>query len=197
MATKKCSNGHVYDASIYGDNCPFCPPSRPRTRVITNESESENPSGPTKPMWDSAGGYKPTQPMNGNDAPGGGRTVISHSNSSGLTTVGGGSNRLLVGVIVSFSHNSTGEVYPIYEGKNKIGRSALCDISFPNDERMSSEHLIILYREAEGVYWLVDQNTSNGTYVNGTFASERVRIKTNDIIVAGKTKLMFLAIPNF
>lgn len=25
MATKKCPNGHQYDSSIYGDNCPFCP----------------------------------------------------------------------------------------------------------------------------------------------------------------------------
>lgn len=24
MATKKCPNGHQYDTSIYGDNCPFC-----------------------------------------------------------------------------------------------------------------------------------------------------------------------------
>ena len=24
MAYKKCKNGHLYDSSIYGNNCPFC-----------------------------------------------------------------------------------------------------------------------------------------------------------------------------
>ena len=38
MATKKCPNGHQYDSSIYGDNCPFCPSGHTH---VNNDSESE------------------------------------------------------------------------------------------------------------------------------------------------------------
>ena len=37
MATKKCINGHQYDSSIYGDNCPFCPSSH-STRVLDDDT---------------------------------------------------------------------------------------------------------------------------------------------------------------
>ena len=54
---------------------------------------------------------------------------------------------------------------------------------------------MVLYREAEGVFWLIDQNSSNGTYLNGEFAGEKVRINTGDVIKMGDTRLIFWAIP--
>lgn len=42
MATKKCINGHLYDPTIYGDNCPFCPSSNGATKV---NSEYQEESG--------------------------------------------------------------------------------------------------------------------------------------------------------
>ena len=86
-------------------------------------------------------------------------------------------------------------MHKIYEGRNLIGRRATCDIPIPGDENMSSEHLLILYRDAEGIFWAADQNSSNGTYINGEFVSERKRLGTNDIIVTGATRFVFLAIP--
>ena len=83
----------------------------------------------------------------------------------------------------------------IYEGRNVIGRAATSDIPIPGDSNMSSQHLLILYREAEGIFWAADQNSSNGTYINGTFVGDRVQLYTNDVIVLGATKMIFLAIP--
>ena len=105
--------------------------------------------------------------------------------------------RKVVGVLVSYSANPAGEVFKIYEGRNLIGRAPSSDIVFSKDDKMSSTHLLILYREAEGIFWAVDQNSSNGTYINGKFASDRVELHANDVIVLGATKMIFLSIPSF
>lgn len=181
MTPKQCANGHHYDATIYGDNCPFCP-SGNKTKVNPNPGSGNTiPVNPQKPtdVW-------PPTP----DVPsGGGATVIK--TKAGGNAVG----RKLVGLLVTYDQNPNGDVHRIYEGRNLIGRRATCDIPVPGDENMSSEHLLILYREAEGVFWAADQNSSNGTYVNGDFVSDRRKLKTNDIIVTGATRFIFLAIP--
>ena len=189
MATKQCVNGHHYDATIYGDNCPFCP-SGNKTKVNPMQQEPENgrtvaieqPNKPTD-VWPPISGS--TEPY----TPGGGATVIK--TKGGENAVG----RKLVGLLVSYNQNPNGEVYKIYEGRNLVGRRSTCDIPVPGDENMSSEHLLILYREAEGIFWAADQNSSNGTYINGEFVSERRKLATNDIIVTGATRFVFLAIP--
>lgn len=195
MATKKCANGHQYDSSIYGDKCPFCPSptsSAGKTKV------TEGPAGGgTKVIGDTGttipgGTVKIEEPV-GPDIPGG-ATVIRHTTPTGGTGMASG-NRKLVGLLVSYSLNPLGEVYKIYEGKNLIGKSPTCDIPLTGDNYISSSHLLVLYREAENIFWAIDQNSSNGTYINGEFASDRVRLNTNDVVVIGATKLVFLAIP--
>ena len=152
MATKKCPNGHQYDSSIYGDNCPFCPQSghtqvnmpgigapTAKTEINNNFNGNGTPgaTAPTAP-------YYPGMP----DVPGGGggHTVIRTVGQPGSPNPDGG--RKLVGLLVSYSHNPAGEVYKIYEGRNIVGRDHACDISFPMDDKMSGRHLLILYREA-------------------------------------------------
>ena len=40
MATyKKCSNGHMYDTSIYGEFCPFCPETAKATVCYADQSD--------------------------------------------------------------------------------------------------------------------------------------------------------------
>lgn len=193
MSVKTCPNGHKYDADIYGNNCPFCPAADSGTKI--NDSD-DNPSGRTVVNSEGfGGGERPTVPVTpaSGDAGGGGRTVIRSVNGTTVGPSDGG--RHLVGLLVTYSHNPLGEVFKIYEGRNFIGRDATCDIPITADPHLSSRHLLILYREGEGVFWATDQDSSNGTYINGEFAGERIKIKTNDVIVIGATKLVFLAIP--
>jgi pSer/pThr/pTyr-binding forkhead associated (FHA) protein len=105
--------------------------------------------------------------------------------------------RKVVGVLVSYDTNPRGDVFRIYEGRNIIGRDRTCDVCISNDSKISGKHLLILYREVEGVYWAADQNSSNGTYINGQFVSDRAQLSTNDVIVIGATKMVFLGIPEF
>lgn len=192
MATKKCPNGHQYDSSIYGDNCPFCPSGH--THVNTN-AESRTQETVANGFDGTFNGTGATSPMNDNFSSG--NTVIGGLYGRENSIPGGG--RRVVGVLVSYSANPAGEVYKVYEGRNIIGRGRECDIPFPSDGNMSSKHLLIQYIEAKGVFRAADQETINGTYINGQVCviGDVVEIKTNDVIVLGSTKFIFLAIPQF
>lgn len=187
MATKKCPKGHQYDSTIYGDNCPFCPSS--------NHVNDDFDGGETQATMDwGSGETAPTATMQHFDGDGG-RTVIRVIGDNNEPNPNGG--RRVVGVLVSYSVNPAGEVYKIYEGRTIIGRDRTCDLSFPTDSHMSSKHFLIQYVEAKGVFKAKDQGSSNGSYVNGQVyvMDESVDLKTNDVIVLGGTKFVFLAIP--
>lgn len=195
MATKKCFNGHQYDSAIYGDNCPFCPNPNAHTRVSDEFNSGETRS--TMGSWNDFGNASaPTETMqhSGGDS---GRTVIRVIGNSDAPNPDGG--RRVVGILVSYSANPAGEVYKVYEGRTTIGRDRTCDLPFPEDSHMSSKHFLIQYVEAKGAFKAKDQGSSNGSYVNGQVyvMDESVDLKTNDIIVLGGTKFVFLAIPEF
>ena len=61
MATKKCPNGHQYDSSIYGDNCPFCPSGHTH---VNNDSESETKATMANGIGGATGATGATAPMN-------------------------------------------------------------------------------------------------------------------------------------
>lgn len=196
MATKKCANGHLYDPAIYGDKCPFCPSPTGSTKVNTDFQEGLG----TKVL----GGDEPkpteTIGINGNDAAGG-ATIIRHVGGTATGETGVSENRRLVGLLVSYSANPTGEVYKVYEGRTTIGRDRTCDIPFPNDSHMSAKHLLIQYVEAKGAFRAqeYDKGSANGSYVNGQVyvLGDVIDLKNNDVIVIGGTKFIFLAIPEF
>lgn len=196
MATKKCANGHLYDPAIYGDKCPFCPSPTGSTKVNTDFQEGLG----TKVLG--GDGPKPTETIgiNGNDAAGG-ATVIRHVGGTATGETGVSENRRLVGLLVSYSANPTGEVYKVYEGRTTIGRDRTCDIPFPNDSHMSAKHLLIQYVEAKGAFRAqeYDKGSANGSYVNGQVyvLGDVIDLKNNDVIVIGGTKFIFLAIPEF
>lgn len=199
MATKKCTNGHLYDPAIYGDKCPFCPSSTnatkvnteihdiPGTRLLNEEEPKQANNTATIGLISNPN----------NDVVGG--TIIRRA--PGSTTIGDtgvGGNRKLVGLLVSYSSNPCGEVYKVYEGRTTIGRDRTCDIPFPNDQHMSSKHLLIQYVEAKGTFKAKDMGSSNGSNVNGNIyvMDETFDLETNDKIVLGGTVLTFLTIPN-
>lgn len=188
---RTCPNGHKYDGNIYGDNCPFCPSSTNAT--IINDGGAGSNERTRINGADS--GDAPTIPMGGNNIGGGasagGHTVIRipGREDNGLD------GRRIVGLLVSYSLNPTGEVFHLYEGRNIIGRDATCDIVF-NSSSVSGKHLVIVYYAANNSFVMQDQLSSNGTYVNGAFIGDnKHHLKSGDIVVIGAVKFVFLAVP--
>ena len=200
MATKTCKNGHAYDASIYGQNCPFCPQEDGVEKTKVNgDNGFEAPTVPNG-SWAQNAPSDPTRPtiqMDEEKDLDGQRTrirILGGEVQTGINDFGGG---FLVGLLVSYSHNPQGEVYKIYEGANLIGRGGNSTIKVLDDKTMSREHLMIQYISATGQFAAQDKGSSVGTYVNGKAYNilTPIELKNNDIIVLGRTKFVFLAIP--
>lgn len=219
MPKKQCPNGHIYDPSIYGDQCPLCPQGgaqapaggSPKTHV------ANAPAGAPAPAFDNhthvagpAGGFAaaaaadmadPTgktkcrpQDAGQPDVPaGGGHTVIRRPKAAGAAAKNA-TGRRLVGFLVTYNNHPDGKAFNLYEGRNSVGRSPECDISLPEDGQMSSHHLTIAYRSAENKFRFKDELSSNGTFINKEIRDDG-ELQNYDIIRAGGTLFIFIAIP--
>ena len=194
MATKKCPNGHQYDSSIYGDNCPFCPENS-HTRVNFDDNGTQSTRATD---WNVDGETGATVTFQQDF--GGGHTVIRRIDENGNPVSDPSENndyRKIVGILVSYSSNPAGEVYNICEGKNVVGSSSTDTIPITKDKNMSRGHLTILKQPGGTKFWANDNMSSNGTFINGHLIEEKTELHSGDVIVLGSTKLVFLAIPEF
>lgn len=220
MPKKVCPNGHIYDSSIYGDECPLCP------KGGSNMSFDESASTKAHAPWEPSTPYQPEQGTHiaspnaqvfgnaGNGAMFGGEDVSGETkirpNQPGAqqpqAPVGGGTvirqpkgaaagkGRKLVGFLVTYNGDPLGKAFNLYEGKNFIGRDQSCDISLPWDHQMSGRHMSILYRNVDNKFKYRDEQSSNGTFVNKELSDEG-ELQNYDIIRLGNTVFIFIAIP--
>jgi pSer/pThr/pTyr-binding forkhead associated (FHA) protein len=86
--------------------------------------------------------------------------------------------------------------YPLYEGRNTIGRFAdkPVDIDLMNQESVeqiwcSRQHAVVIFDR--GVVAVEDLNSLNGTWVNGTriHAGQRRQLKPGDILQVGTVQM--------
>lgn len=80
------------------------------------------------------------------------------------------------------------EYYFIGEN-NTIGRDKSNSISI-NDKFMSKFHARIIYDE--GMYFLEDLNSANGTYLNNEKIGDAIELKSQDIIKMGQVQFLFI-----
>jgi hypothetical protein len=105
-------------------------------------------------------------------------------------------DRRLVALLVTYSIRPQGDCFPVYEGKNFIGRGISANVSVPTDTKMSERHLSILYRAVDNRFKFKDEQSSNGTFINNTLQDEG-ELKSGDIITSGSTKFYFTIVPDF
>ena len=220
MPKKVCPNGHIYDSSIYGDECPLCPKGDNETQYV---AQPDLGMPPYQAVPDNAGGTHVSSPvgMGGNPMQGSspvqgvvggqdavGKTILhpQQGQQQAQPPIGGGTvirppkgasstqGRKLVGFLVTYNRNPLGKAFNIYEGKNFIGRDRSCDISVPEDNQMTSRHMSILYRNVDNKFKYRDEQSSNGTFVNKELSDEG-ELQNYDIIRLGGTVFIFIAIP--
>ena len=93
-------------------------------------------------------------------------------------------------LLVEETRNAGSRSYPLTGQRVTIGRSPSCDITV-NHTSVSRDHAAVLVRD--GRYTLVDQNSRNGTRVNGV-AVARHSLSDGDRIAVGSRKLTFCII---
>lgn len=82
---------------------------------------------------------------------------------------------------------AAGRVYLLTDKDILVGRSSSCDIQLP-DPAVSRRHFRLRY--AQGAWFLQDQNSTGGTFVNGQKVTAR-RLQPNDEIRVGEHTLRF------
>lgn len=97
-----------------------------------------------------------------------------------------------VGWAVIWEGPLKGKDFRLLEGRNRIGRRADLEVVL-SDPEVESEHAHIVFTH-NGQYFLSDEGTSSGTYVNGERLMETLQIVDNDVIRVGKTVLRFKAL---
>lgn len=193
MSFIHCNNGHIYDDRKH-KQCPFCSNSE--------NSETAVDASPTLPASaahqydktiiddapENTGADEDTLPVGALDSKEDfERTVVmeyEEQPDAQKTTKAPASERRLEGFLVSYQLNKFGDYYPLYMGKNYIGRSQKNDIRV-DDASVSSEHALLLFR---GKKILIEDKLSvNGTFINNSSESiDRAELKDNDILKFGK-----------
>lgn len=194
---KKCPNGHTYKAEL--SECPICnsgknaggPRSSAQTTQIIDSLDGE--SFGLKTTTDD----EPTQVGNSEIDPHKdfSRTMVEEEiqeedeNGAVVSRREVRNTAKLVGWLVTYSLDSNGIDYRLFEGRNIIGRDFNCSVCI-NDNKISGQHAILLYRNEK--FRIKDNLSVNGTMVNGEDIDDDSRLLNDgDIIQIGDTVLLF------
>ncbi|MCX7835603.1 MAG: FHA domain-containing protein, partial [bacterium] len=188
-SSKICPNGHRYLSEL--KECPFCP-KYPLNAPTMVDSPSA-PQSPAVPPSEISGKTQIVPPPSA--SPAGpvaqGKTVIMPPESSDPFASKSGAvpqkEAKLVGWLVTFTWNPSGEDFKLREGKMSIGRDADNDIVLP-DVLVSGKHAQIRFQN--GQLKIKDNFSTNGTYVNGVDISDTAfLLHDKDEIKIGNTIL--------
>ena len=191
MTLVKCPNGHYYDSSRFGNNCPHCGMSgaasigADQTTVPLNIPDAPQPANEvTEPLT--------SQPANVT-AP----TVSDDDRTLPVTAdmLDGMAEKPapVVGWLVCTDGVNKGTDYRLHQGRNFIGRSPEMDVCILGDNTVSrSSHAIVVYDPRSNVYLAQPGSSKELFYVNDKLVLNPVELKTMDLLNIGDTKLMFV-----
>ena len=202
MTLVKCPNGHYYDSSRFGNNCPHCGMSgaasigADQTTVPLNIPDAPQPSNAvTEPL---------TVPQPAVSQP-----VVSQPANVTVPIVSDDDRTLpvtadmldgmaekpapVVGWLVCTDGVNKGTDYRLHQGRNFIGRSPEMDVCILGDNTVSrSSHAIVVYDPRSNVYLAQPGSSKELFYVNDKLVLNPVELKTMDLLSIGDTKLMFV-----
>ncbi len=198
----KCKNGHYYKKEL--TECPYCLSGdvsdiektkvNNKTEVYKQENKTMiNPNKTDEVKKTEV--YNPTQKKENiptQQAEEENRTRIYRpetnvSTENPNTAIG----RKMVGWLVSYTIDPLGIDFRLYEGRNTIGRKTENDIRIIQDETISKEHAVILFRDEK--FYIEDLMSTGGTKVNNKSLSPReiIVLSDGDTLVMAKTVFKF------
>ena len=197
MTLVKCPNGHYYDSSRFGNNCPHCGMSgaasigADQTTVPLNIPDAPQPANEvTEPLTVSQPVV--SQPTNVTAPTGRGddRTLpVTSDMLDGMAE----KPAPVVGWLVCTDGVNKGTDYRLHQGRNFIGRSPEMDVCILGDNTVSrSSHAIVVYDPRSNVYLAQPGSSKELFYVNDKLVLNPVELKTMDLLNIGDTKLMFV-----
>jgi hypothetical protein len=96
----------------------------------------------------------------------------------------------VVGVLVAVEGELEGEVYRVYDGENRIGRSPDCEIELPS-KKISREHAKLIHQD--GMFVVAPLSDKNPTILNDE-PTEGAELSDGDTLKMGRTKFRFRSV---
>ena len=107
-----------------------------------------------------------------------------------MNQINRGTFKPVVGWVVVMNGELRGRDFRLVDGKNVMGTAADCDVVL-TDPYLSSKHAVI--RHENGVFTLVDLDSTNGTYLNERRVSKEDLID-NDKVRLGRSEMKFKSV---
>ena len=198
-----CPKGHVLDPTwtecVYcamdrtGDKAPAAsvmipPANRPKT-VVENatpmpdrSATAQMPAFSEKPQPPAAGAGRRGHTM-----------YVAPPDPSAEGAAPRQQERKILGILITYSWKPEGQIFPVREGRNLIGRGAECEILVPEDTTLSSVNTHITFRKS---FTIGDMVSMSGTDLNGEPIEEQfVPLSNLSRIRTGSTHWVFVEIP--
>lgn len=179
-----CPKGHTIDPTW--TECPYCKgqaaaagPQRSKTVV---EGPAATPPPPPPPVVSAGTSAGPVRRM----------TVFAPPPQETGVETPRAAQRKIVGILITYSWRAEGQLFPIREGRNLIGRGAECEVQVSEDNTLSNINSHITYRKS---FTVGDMVSMSGTDVNGVPVEEQfVGLESGARIRTGSTHWTFLAV---
>ncbi len=215
-AARKCPNGHTMDFTW--TECAYCKnqvgatssggqPQRVPTVIDNSQADSSwssaNPS-PAAPSSDTASSWSPpappppAPPSSATPPP---RRRVTEYKPGGVAPASAaeapradrGAGRKIVGILITYTWKPEGQVFPVREGRNLIGRDEeQCEIAVPQDTTLSATNSHITYRKS---FVVGDMVSMSGTDLNGEPIEQQFRPLPNySTVRTGSTYWTFIQI---
>ncbi|MDL2288979.1 FHA domain-containing protein [Oscillospiraceae bacterium OttesenSCG-928-F05] len=203
MKLIKCANGHFYDAERY-DQCPHCNAApgggdqvtRPAAPTPANDAVTTDMSGG---VIAPATSYQPSGSPSLKDA------VRQASGGPGIAVGGGDDEKTVsfykrsmgtepvVGWLVCVEGAHFGEDFRLKSGRNFIGRAPSMDVAISKDSSVSREkHAVVVYEPKNHIFLVQPGDSKELCYLNDDVVLSAEKLKLNDLLTVGETKLMFV-----
>ncbi len=225
MNLTKCKNGHYYDADKY-PSCPHCSGGGNTDDDVTvnmeqtglgsmfGGSQQKTFSGSSQPLYTppakavSMGGNPVQRPGSGPMPLAQAVNAVSSSSVAAMDDDGktvsyyGGTleTEPVVGWLVCIEGNLLGKAFELKNGKNFIGRSPQMDVVLEGDPNVSRDrHAIVTFEPKGGMFFAQPGESRELFYVNDQVVLMNVVLKNRDVLLVGKTQLMFVPLcgPDF
>ncbi len=179
-----CANGHTIDPTW--SECPYCKAQAPVPVAARSKTVVEAPA---------AVAARPVPPPPPPVVESGRRMTVYVPAPDTVAPVAAprAAARKIVGVLITYSWRPEGQMFPIREGRNLIGRGAECEVQISEDPALSHINTHITFRKT---FTAGDMVSMSGTDINGVPAEEQfVPIESGAKLRTGSTQWTFLAIP--
>lgn len=179
MNLVKCPNGHFYDGSKF-EECPHCMQTEMQATVPLEPSNSRGAENVSV----ESGRSLQQQAMSAipsDDAV----TIGMYQRIIGVEPV--------VGWLVCIEGEYFGESFKLHSGKNFIGRASDMDIILGMDKSVSrNRHACIIYEPRSRAFIAQPGEAKELFYLNDEVVLNSIKMKKNDMLQIGGTKLMLI-----